>query len=155
MFRLWICCLSYLCSLPMLCALNWVTCNFAVVLLCENHSSSICFLCIFSLKTINRRYTKRKERFLSLATNFRMERSYYFCQNMQNYCFKFPGSEEFKQKLKLQSPNMTHASCIVFCGSGETGVKWSPNLSYCTNTIANSREQTYFSCGGKIFWSLS
>jgi len=43
-----------------------------------------------------------------------MEHSYYSCLNLQNYCFRFPGSEELKQKLKLQSPDMTCPSRIVF-----------------------------------------
>lgn len=129
-------------------------CSGTVVILYENHSSSTCFLCVFSLKTINRRCTKSKASFLSLATDFRMEHSCYFCQKLQNYCFEFPGSEEFKHKLKLQNPDMTHQSCIVFCGSEETGVKWCHNLSYCTNTVVNSREQTYFSCGSWKFWGL-
>lgn len=85
-------------------------CSGTVVILYENHSSSTCFLCVFSLKTINRRCTKSKASFLSLATDFRMEHSCYFCQKLQNYCFEFPGSEEFKHKLKLQNPDMTHPS---------------------------------------------
>lgn len=117
-------------------------CSGTVVLLCENHSSSTCFPCSFGLKTINRRCTQSKARFLSSATDFRMKHSSYFCQNLQNYCFRFPGSEKFKQKLKLQNPDMTHP-CIVFCGSGENSVKRCPNLSYGTNTVANSREQTF------------
>lgn len=78
-------------------------CSGTIVLLCENHSSSTCFLCIFSLKTINRRCTKSKARFLSLTTDFRMEHSYYFCQNLQNYCFKFLVLKNLSKNLSFKA----------------------------------------------------